>query len=254
MRRKRAPKIKEADLYLPVKRFLESQRYEVKAEVHNCDVLAVRDGDEPVVVELKVTCNLDVVLQAVDRLAFAGSVYVAVPKRCPALKTRRRKLVKMLKMLGLGLLVVGSGGKNAPVTVLVDPGEYQPRKSKSRQARLLGEFAKRVGDPNVGGTRGGIMTAYRQTALLIARFLEANGPTKASFVAQAVSEPDARAILYRDVYGWFERASVGIYALSPRGQQEIGLWERHSSEARGLNLTSPRTNSNDRARATSSSA
>jgi hypothetical protein len=236
-RRKRTPRLKEADLYLPVKRFLESQRYEVKAEVHNCDVLAVRDGDEPLVVELKVTCNLDVILQAVDRLAFASSVYVAVPKRCPALKTRRRKLIKLMKMLGLGLLVVGSGGANAPVTVLMDPGEYRPRKSKPRQTRLLGEFAKRVGDPNVGGTRGGIMTAYRQAALQIARFLESNGPTKASLVAQAVSEPDARAILYRDVYGWFERASVGIYALSPRGQQAIAIWERRGARAVPLEVT-----------------
>jgi hypothetical protein len=228
MKRKRAPKMKEADLYLPVKRFLESQHYEVKAEIHNCDVFAVREPDEPVIVELKLTCNLDVILQAVDRLALASNVYVAVPRHCPSLKTRRRKLVKLLKMLGLGLLVIGSGGERASVAVVVDPGEYRPRKSKHRQARLLGEFAKRVGDPNLGGTRGGIMTAYRQTALQIARFLEANGPTKAALVARAVDEPDARMYLYRDVYGWFERVSVGVYRLSPRGVQEIAQWERRT--------------------------
>lgn len=225
MRRRRAPKLKEADLYLPVKRFLESQRYEVKAEIHNCDVFAVRESDEPVVVELKLTCNLDVILQAVDRLAFASSVYVAIPKACPALKTRRRKLVKLLKMLGLGLLVVGSGGENAAVIVLVDPGEYRPRKSKQRRTRSLGEFAKRVGDPNVGGTRGRIMTVYRQTALDIARFLAVNGPTKAAEVARSVGEPNARSFLYRDVYGWFERPSVGVYTISPRGRREIAEWK-----------------------------
>jgi hypothetical protein len=221
--------MKEADLYLPVKRFLESQRYDVKAEIHNCDVFAVREPDEPVIVELKLTCNLDVILQAVDRLALASNVYVAVPRHCPSLKTRRRKLVKLLKMLGLGLLAIGSGGERSTVTVLVDPGEYKPRKSKHRQSRLLGEFAKRVGDPNLGGTRGGIMTAYRQTALHIARFLEANGPTKAALVAQAVDEPNARVYLYRDVYGWFERVSIGVYALSPRGVQEIAQWERRTA-------------------------
>ena len=32
----------ESDLYLPLKRFLESQKYEVKGEVQGCDVLAIR--------------------------------------------------------------------------------------------------------------------------------------------------------------------------------------------------------------------
>ena len=36
--------MREADLYLPVKRFLESQNYEVKGEIRECDVLALR-GD-----------------------------------------------------------------------------------------------------------------------------------------------------------------------------------------------------------------
>ena len=47
--------MKEADLYLPLKRFLESQGYEVKGEVQDCDVLAVRGTEALVVVELKLT-------------------------------------------------------------------------------------------------------------------------------------------------------------------------------------------------------
>lgn len=61
--------MKESDLYLPLKRFLESQNYEVKGEVQDCDVLAVRGEEVPVVVELKLSFNLNVVLQAVERLA-----------------------------------------------------------------------------------------------------------------------------------------------------------------------------------------
>jgi hypothetical protein len=90
---------------------------------------------------------------------------------------------------------------------------------------LLGEFEKREGDPNPGGTKGQIMTVYRQTALQIARYLRDNGPTKASHVAQSIGAPNARAFLYRDVYGWFERPALGIYALSPRGRREVVLWE-----------------------------
>ena len=91
---------------------------------------------------------------------------------------------------------------------------------------LLCEFVRRVGDPNLGGAsvRNGIMTAYRQRALEIALFLQANGPTKASQVATEAGDPKARDILYRDVYGWFDRPSNGIYKLSYRGMQEIPLW------------------------------
>jgi hypothetical protein len=68
------------------------------------------------------------------------------------------------------------------------------------------------------------MTAYRQAALRIARHLKRRGPTKASDVSGALDEPRARAIMYDNVYGWFERPSTGIYALSPRGRREIRLW------------------------------
>ena len=216
--------MKEADLYLPIKQFLETQGYEVKGEVQGCDVLAVRGAEEPVVVELKLSLSLDVILQAVDRLALSSKVYVGVPRKCAALKRRRRPTIKLFKMLGLGLLVVDLRRKTGCVEVLVDPCEYSPRRSKHRQGRLLGEFVRRVGDPNLGGseTRRGIVTAYRQRAEAIGRFLRENGPTKASLIARSIDEPDARAILYRNVYGWFDRESAGVYGLSPRGERELG--------------------------------
>ncbi len=218
--------MKESDLYLPLKRFLEAQDYEVKGEVQDCDALAVRGKETPVVVELKLSLNLDVVLQAVERLSLTPKVYIGIPKKSNILKRRRRRIIKLLRMLGLGLIVIDLDLKTGSVEVLLDPGEYRPRKSKHRQERLLGEFIKRVGDPNLGGTerRKGIMTAYRQRALAIARSLQKQGPTKAAHVARALQEPKAGNILYRNVYGWFDRVSQGVYDLSPRGRQEISLW------------------------------
>ncbi len=220
--------MKESDLYLPLKRFLEAQNYEVKGEVQDCDVLAVRGEEVPVVVELKLAFNLSVVLQAVERLSLTPKVYIGIPRRCGSLSRRRRQIIKLLRMLGLGLVAVDPGPETGSVKVLLDPGEYRPRKSQRRQERLLGEFVRRVGDPNLGGIekRKGIMTAYRQRSLAIARFLQENGPTKASRVAQTLREPKAWNILYRDVYGWFERESLGVYKLSPRGKQEIPAWEK----------------------------
>ncbi len=218
--------MKESDLYQPLKQFLESQGYEVKGEVRECDVIAVRGTEDPVIVELKLSINLGVVLQAVDRLSMSSAVYVGVPISCSALKRQRRHIFKLFKMLGLGLILIDPHANSNGAQVLFDPGEYRPRKSKSRRERLLGEFAKRIGDPNTGGQekRRGIMTFYRQRALRIAGFLQENGPSRVRDIAKELDDSKAGDILYKDVYGWFDRVSRGVYTISPRGTQEVPLW------------------------------
>jgi len=222
--------MKESDLYFPLKQFLEAQNYEVKGEIQNCDVMAVRDKEAPIIVELKVSLNLDVILQSVERLSLTSKVYIGVPKSCKSLKRRRKHIIKLLRMLGLGLLVIDVKKEGNKVEVLIDPGEYKPRKSKRRKERLLGEFASRIGDPNLGGIdrKTAIMTAYRQQALAIAGFLQQQGATKASIIAQTLEQPKARNILYRNVYGWFDRVSLGVYDLSPRGKREVPEWKANS--------------------------
>jgi len=51
--------------------------------------------------------------------------------------------------------------------------------------------------------------------------LEAQGPTKAALVARAAGVSKATGIMYRDVYGWFQRADRGIYELSPKGHEAL---------------------------------
>jgi len=225
--------MQEVDLYPPLKHFLTQQGYEVKGEVQHCDVIAVR-GDEPVVVvELKLSINMTVVLQAVDRLQISDTVYIGVPKGIGVLKKQRKQIVKLLRMLGLGLMVIDPAAALGSVDVLCDPGEYKPRQTKQRRHRLLGEFMHRVGDPNAGGStvRRGIMTAYRQKALAIAEYLQEHGETKAAVIAQSLAEPKTRAILYNNVYGWFDRLGKGVYALSPRGKTEFSKWLAHDQTA-----------------------
>ncbi len=70
----------EADLYQPVKLFLEGQGYDVKGEVRGCDVVARRGDEKLLIVELKLRFNLQLVLQGVERLALTDQVYLAVPR------------------------------------------------------------------------------------------------------------------------------------------------------------------------------
>jgi hypothetical protein len=69
----------ETALYLPVKRFLEKLGFTVKGEVGGCDLVALSADDPPIVVigELKLSFNLELILQAVDRAAAADEVWLA---------------------------------------------------------------------------------------------------------------------------------------------------------------------------------
>lgn len=108
------------------------------------------------------------------------------------------------------------------VEVLADPGPYKPRTDGRRRSRLLREHARRIGDPTTGGsTRQPIMTAYRQQALACAARLR-NGEARLRDLRHAV--PDAGPILQRNVYGWFERTTRGVYRLTPFGEQALVRW------------------------------
>ena len=210
----------ESDLYAPVKALLEGQGYVVKGEVRGCDVVAVRAGEPPVIVELKRVFGLGLVLQGVDRLALSDRVYLAIgqwPKRM-------RNVKKLCRRLGLGLMVVAT----ARADIVLDPVPYRPRLDKRKAGRLLGEHARRVGDPNRSGssTKVPVMTAYRQEALRCAELLASNGPMKLAALRLAADAPRAATILQQDVYGWFERVERGVYAVSPAGRRGLEMFAR----------------------------
>ncbi len=214
---------REQDLYPPIKALLERQGYTVKGEVGAADVVAVRDGEEPVIVELKLRFTLSLFHQAITRLNLTDQVYIAVSK--PAGRTARRALkdnLALCRRLGLGLITVRA---DSTVEVQCDPGPYAPRKNKARATRLLREFDRLEGDPNAGGaTRHGIVTAYRQDALKCAAFLAENGPTKGAEVAKSVGVPVATRLMRENHYGWFEKVEKGIYGLTSTGTEGLKHW------------------------------
>ena len=87
----------ETELYGPIKLFLEAQGYVVKGEIGACDVMAVRGDEGLVVVELKERLSLALILQAVDRLAFCDTVYVAFRAgkgHSASWRTRRKQVTR----------------------------------------------------------------------------------------------------------------------------------------------------------------
>jgi len=212
----------ETSLYLPVKRFLEQRGFEVKGEVCGCDLVALRSDGDPIVVigELKLSFNLDLLLQAVDRTAACDEVWLAVKG---SVRGRGReqdpRVKKLCRLLGFGLIGVWPRGG---VEVLVEPAPWRPRRNLTRRSRLVTEHRRRQGDPALGGSsRAPIMTAYRQRSLACAASLVA-GPRATREVK--VTVPDAPAILLRNVYGWFERVERGVYGLTEHGRAALVRW------------------------------
>jgi hypothetical protein len=213
----------EAALYGPVKRFLEARGYEVKGEVRGCDLVARRGAEPPIIVELKLRFTLPLLLQGIDRLALSERVYLAVPRpprRFRGVAPEARTVRRLCRRIGLGLIVVGS---RDTVAVVEEPVPYRPRPARQRALRLVAEFERRVGDPNVGGrTKTPIVTAYRQDALRIAGALAAaNRPLPVAELRAASGVANAGRILWRNVYGWFGACGRDRYELSESGHAAL---------------------------------
>lgn len=211
----------ETALYLPVKLFLERLGFAVKGEIGGCDLVALSGDEPPIVVvgELKLSFNLELLLQAVDRAGACDEVWLAArfSERGKGRESDARYR-NLCRRLGFGMLGVTNSGQ---VEVIVSPTTF-PRRDLKRRSRLVVEHRKRVGDPALGGsTRAPIMTAYRQQALACAEALS-HGPRKVRELRPTL--PDAPKILLHNVYGWFDRVERGVYKLTTSGQAALKRW------------------------------
>jgi hypothetical protein len=214
----------EVELYAPVKCFLEAQGYQVKGEVCGCDVVARRGDEPPVIIELKLRFTLGLLLQGVDRLAISERVYVAVPRparNARGLSPETPAIRRLCRRVGIGLIIVGRDS----VAIIEEPVPYRPRMARQRARRLLAEFDRRSGDPNIGGSRSRpLVTAYRQNALRLVCVLAETGPIPLAKLRAASGVATAARILQRNVYGWFVRVGRGVYGLSADGHGALGTF------------------------------
>jgi hypothetical protein len=222
MNRSNVRTILEMSLSRPVKVFLEGLGFVVKGEVGGCDLVALKGDDLPVVVicELKLTFNLELILQGVDRATTSDEVWLAarLSSRGKGRESDAR-FRNLCRRLGFGLLGVLPNGE---VEVLVSPTAPMPRKNPRRRSRLVEEHRRRRGDPTEGGgSRTRIMIAYRQRALACAAAL-AQGPRRPRDLKASI--PDAYKILHGNVNGWFVAVERGVYNLTETGRSALPRW------------------------------
>ena len=113
MNRSNVRTILEMSLSRPVKVFLEGLGFVVKGEVGGCDLVALKGDDLPVVVicELKLTFNLELILQGVDRATTSDEVWLAarLSSRGKGRESDAR-FRNLCRRLGFGLLGVLPNG------------------------------------------------------------------------------------------------------------------------------------------------
>ena len=225
-------KLLEQDLYGPVRDYLTGLGYEVKGEVKDCDVTAMRDG-ELIVVELKRGFTLELIYQALDRQRVADGVYVAVPlPKRGYMSPHMREMQSLCRRLELGLIFVGFTQKGIPqVDVAVHPKEASaPRRDKKRRLAVIREHESRTGSVNQGGvTHKKILTAYKEQALRTARILRDAGPARVEEVRRLGGPDNAGVILGRNVLGWFDRehspdGRTYLYRVNGKGLEALALY------------------------------
>lgn len=214
----------ESSLYHPVRDFLREQGFIVHAEAHHCDV-AAQKGDDLVIVELKLALTIELLAQGIQRQKLSDTVYVAVPKPKTAAQVARLKVAyPVLRKLELGLLAVDT--ELGTVSVLVQPLPYQRKRQPRSRKALLSELAGRSGDDNVGGSnRLKLVTAYRESAILVAVALRRFGSSKPKDLRVLGTGAKTLSILSSNYYGWFERVDRGVYGLTNKGLAELANWQ-----------------------------
>ncbi|PKM68052.1 MAG: hypothetical protein CVU95_05240 [Firmicutes bacterium HGW-Firmicutes-2] len=218
--------MEEKDLYLPIKAFFQSQSYDVFGEVKDIDVVA-KSGDNIVAIELKTSLNLELILQGSKRQRLTDDVFLAVPK--PTGRMQRGKSYKdklyLVKRLGLGLIYVDTFLKPNKVIVVFEPSLLDIKRSQQRYKKkretLFKEIEARHMDYNIGGSRGKIITAYKEASLRILKTLEDGQPHSTKDIRHMSGVKKSTTILYSNHHGWYDKVERAVYCISPYGEKAL---------------------------------
>ena len=128
-------RLKESDLFFPLKSYFENERYTVYAEVpcygRTADIVAVRDNIVTVV-EMKVTMNLKLVEQVFFWRNMANYVYAAVPMGADITPFVR----ELLRNAGIGII-------GLDIRVCDDSQPFCSRIEKYEKAKLFRKLGYR---------------------------------------------------------------------------------------------------------------
>ena len=220
-------KPRETDMYPPIKRLLESQGFIVRGEVNGCDIAASREG-ALWIVEMKLSANLTMIYQAMNRQQTTNSVFVAIPRPTKLRGSNYKNLTNLLRKLGIGLITVALDSPMQYAEIVFFPDDGKIKNGKNAHS-IKKELLARTVDTVGGNSKAPINTAYRERCIELVCLLEVAGPSSpASLKAMtydtcASLHVDISRILNMNVYGWFNKLKRGVYEISHQGREYIEL-------------------------------
>ena len=222
--------MKECDMYPHIKAYFLERGFEVKSEIADCDVLAVKD-DIMVAIEMKLGLTMRLLAQGVKRQSIYDLVYLAIPKPTFKRQTNRgyQDMLRVVKRLNLGLLYVDTRGEGL-CREAFPPEAFDMvasrRQSQKQRMAAMEDFKALSDDYNIGGSTGiKRITPYRENALLIALYLQRDGDSTPKALRKFGCGEKTLTILYCNHYGWFEHRDRGLYGLSKKGKKAIAKYK-----------------------------
>ncbi|MCD4827309.1 MAG: hypothetical protein K8Q99_05985 [Acholeplasmataceae bacterium] len=213
--------MRETELYLPVKNLLISQGFDVKAEVKDIDVLAMKD-EFMLAVELKTKLSIKLIYQAIDRQKIVDQVYIALPKSAIKIRSASyRNLSYLLKRLEIGLILVDDQVAEVNIEANIYDMERSRTRYKKRKQQTLKEFRLRKFNKNTGGTRDKKITRYKESVIEIAVYMIEHYPCSPKEIKAATHIQKTASILQKNYEGYFLRVSRGLYQVNDDKIEEI---------------------------------
>ena len=211
-------KPKESDMYEPIRNLLLTQGFIVRGEVKGCDIAAI-SGDTLWVVEMKLSANITLIYQAMERQIAATGVFVAIPRPKSARDANFRALQKLLKKLELGLITVALDSPTKHAEILIFPNEKTHTNKKSDAIKK--EIFGRTTDTTGGISKEKVNTAYRERCIKIACIIEARGSQSAKSLRQMGCEADTYNILRANYFNWFKKIAKGTFDITETAQNYL---------------------------------
>ena len=207
---------KETDMYAPIKKLLEAQGFIVRGEVKNCDVVGLRN-DELWIVEMKLTVNLTLIFQALERQKKTTNVFIAVPRKKNSREKNFVHLKNLLRKIGIGLITVALDSPLVHAEILIFPGSY----GKNKNNDLKNELLSRTFDTIGGSTKVPIITAYKEKCIQILCSTKVLGTATGPLLIKHGCDVRANSILNSNHYGWFRKTERGKFILSDVGEKYL---------------------------------
>jgi hypothetical protein len=217
---------KESDMYEPIKKLLSAQGYIVRGEVKGCDIAAIQ-GETLIIVEMKLSANITLIYQAMERQAATNNVFVAIPRPRKVTDKNFRSLKKLLKKLEMGLITVALDSPTKYAEIIFFP-EIKKQKENKKSETIRKEIFGRTTDSPGGTTKRTINTAYRERCVKIACLSESKGPLSAKKLVEHGCEKDASSILRANHHGWFKKIDRGVFEITETGKNYLN---ENASEA-----------------------